>query len=787
MATIDVALVADDSDFQKALRDSIRSLQTLASTAKTSADTTSAAMDKTAASAGRLDVQFGRLRNFLIGGAFVAFARSSMMLADQLDDLKNLTGLTTNEITKFASAVQFGGGQFESAGRGLQTLFEKLDSAVRGSKEAQESFARVGITLNDLATLSERDILQKTVQGIAKIGAETGRAEAVAVAMDLLGKAARGVTIDEKFVTTLMEGGAEADLLAERITQVADANERFEKIMLNLKIAFIETFGPAIEYISELIQKLPIVTQLMKALGVVIVAIAVGSGFRAIVTGFGMAARGALALKNAVVALFAAFRSGGVKGVISSITGAAGKFAGGPTNKTIAGARDVASLGGAAIAGGITAAALFGGDEVDNETKALDSNTNARARRNVQLSSDAKKLADEARRRQQSIDSILREADAFKRSTAEMMKNLQTSYDMIGVDEDIVKVQEAGAKVTDMATREIEKLKEQRARLLGEENSAAQVAAIDSVIATIQRQAEEDRVATEAIVRNGEIRKRAYETEMNKRKEIMDIVAGGANFREQLAQQQQLADAENELVRKKLEMQFEMERANQVALLELRKKYAGQEIPQVELDALEKIKAARAAELELNQRALTEDFDRRRTFIYGWTEAAKQAVNSLQETVADQGAYAKRIFDTITGGFTNSIMKFVETGKLSFKDLFKSLMMEIIKMQMNKLFLSIFGKGGPLGSIFAGLFADGGYIPGGKYGIVGERGPELVRGPANVVGTDQTAALMSGGGGMTQVTYNISAVDSRSFKDLVASDPAFIYNVTRAGARRIPR
>jgi hypothetical protein len=85
------------------------------------------------------------------------------------------------------------------------------------------------------------------------------------------------------------------------------------------------------------------------------------------------------------------------------------------------------------------------------------------------------------------------------------------------------------------------------------------------------------------------------------------------------------------------------------------------------------------------------------------------------------------------------------------------------------------------------LFAEGGYIPGGKYGIVGERGPELIRGPASVIGTDETAAMLGGGGGITQVTYNISAVDSRSFKDLVASDPAFIYNVTRAGARRIPR
>jgi phage-related minor tail protein len=407
--------------------------------------------------------------------------------------------------------------------------------------------------------------------------------------------------------------------------------------------------------------------------------------------------------------------------------------------------------------------------------------------RDVKQGAEAKRLEDEARRRAQAIEAINRQGEAYRKNTEEARKNLQIGYDQIGMNEDLIKIQEAGNKVTEASTREIERLEEQRARLVGEKDSAGQIAAIDAVIASIKRQTDADRAATEEIVRLGEARKRAYETEMAKRKEIMAIVAGGAEFRDQLLQQQQLADAENELIRKKLEMQFEMERANQQALLELRKKYVGQEIPQVELDALAQIRAARQAEYELNAKAMAEDFERKRTFEYGWTQAAKDALNQLTNTVEDQATYARNIFNTITNGFTNSIMKFVETGKLSFKDLFKSLMMEIIKMQMNKLFLSIFGKGGPLGTLFAGLFAEGGYIPSGKYGIVGESGPELMRGPGTVTSAADTAAMMGTGSGMVAVTYNINATDARSFKELVASDPAFIYNVTRLGARRIPR
>jgi len=209
-----------------------------------------------------------------------------------------------------------------------------------------------------------------------------------------------------------------------------------------------------------------------------------------------------------------------------------------------------------------------------------------------------------------------------------------------------------------------------------------------------------------------------------------------------------------------------------------------------QIDYLNKLKNAQVKNVEERIASEEKFYNANITFAQGWAQAYGQYFENLRVTVNDQASYAKRIFNTITDGFTNSIMKFVETGKLSFKDLFKSLMMEIIKMQVNKLFLSIFGKGGPMGSLFAGMFANGGMIPGGKFGIAGERGPEIVTGPARVVSTRDTAAILGGGGSepsITQVTYNIQAVDSMSFKQMLARDPEFLFNATRAGARRVPR
>jgi len=79
---------------------------------------------------------------------------------------------------------------------------------------------------------------------------------------------------------------------------------------------------------------------------------------------------------------------------------------------------------------------------------------------------------------------------------------------------------------------------------------------------------------------------------------------------------------------------------------------------------------------------------------------------------------------------------------------------------------------GGIGDFFGGFFAGGGNLGAGKWGVAGEHGPELIRGPASIT-------PMMGGG---SVTYNINAVDAMSFKALIAQDPGFIHAVAQQGA-----
>lgn len=82
-----------------------------------------------------------------------------------------------------------------------------------------------------------------------------------------------------------------------------------------------------------------------------------------------------------------------------------------------------------------------------------------------------------------------------------------------------------------------------------------------------------------------------------------------------------------------------------------------------------------------------------------------------------------------------------------------------------------------IGDVFSGWFADGGMIPAGSFGIVGERGPEVATGPMNI-----QPITAGGGGGNVYNTY-VNAVDVDSFKKLAARDPGFMAAVVQQGMK----
>ena len=181
------------------------------------------------------------------------------------------------------------------------------------------------------------------------------------------------------------------------------------------------------------------------------------------------------------------------------------------------------------------------------------------------------------------------------------------------------------------------------------------------------------------------------------------------------------------------------------------------------------------------------EFEATRSFSKGWQKALADYTEGSQNSFQTAG----KLFQKITGGMEDAVVDFAKTGKFEFKGFMASILEDLLRSQVRSLIAQLFGlrtgggSGGGLlgGSIIPGFLADGGPARAGKPYIVGERGPELfIPGASGAVVPNDAL----GGGNITNVIYNINAVDTMSFKQLVARDPGVIYAVTEQGRKTIP-
>jgi len=216
--------------------------------------------------------------------------------------------------------------------------------------------------------------------------------------------------------------------------------------------------------------------------------------------------------------------------------------------------------------------------------------------------------------------------------------------------------------------------------------------------------------------------------------------------------------------------------------------------------------AALIEDLRAAGQVADEEAERIKEILANTEEAGKTqiqaAANSFTESLADYKSASEELLSTFSSA-TQKLSDDLATALVdgqdamgAFKDFFKTIVKEIIAQALRLAIIqpilsSIFGAFGyNIGFTGAGGIESitkrqmGGPIMKNKPYLVGEAGPELIvpSGGGSVISNSSLAGM----GGGTAVTYNINAVDARSFKQLVAEDPEFIYSVTRLGERRLP-
>ena len=175
----------------------------------------------------------------------------ALEFSDRMSDLSDATDIGIASILKISEALEQSGGHADQAGKVLTKFVQSIDEAAQGSKTAQDAFARAGVSLKDLASMSTEQLLNKTTEGIAKLGskvAETG------VSFVLMGKGIKGTDM-ENFNKLISQSSEEFQKYADAVSNAADLHDKLEVKSTKTLVMFTNAFLPALKTMFDALNK----------------------------------------------------------------------------------------------------------------------------------------------------------------------------------------------------------------------------------------------------------------------------------------------------------------------------------------------------------------------------------------------------------------------------------------------------------------------------------------------------------------------------------------------------
>lgn len=242
---------------------------------------------------------------------------------------------------------------------------------------------------------------------------------------------------------------------------------------------------------------------------------------------------------------------------------------------------------------------------------------------------------------------------------------------------------------------------------------------------------------------------------------------------------------------KKLEQSFARE--------ELQAKFSLIGATQKEIDlAKAKLETERDIQkLKLDQKFMNMSEEDQQKAIAGLEAAGKMKQANIE--LAESFRYVQGMYDAVWSNMSSAIETFVRTGKLSIKDFTRSVIQDMLIMNMKLQAMQLVR--GLLGSFMAGFntgsvgnattmapgggyFADGGDPPVGKVSVVGEKGPELF--VPRTAGTIVPNHALAGMGSTTNVTNNyINAIDAKSFEQRLLESNQTIWSANQYASKNL--
>ena len=133
-------------------------------------------------------------------GAMVKSAGDTAKAGDEIDKMSQKLGMSAEAYQEWDYVLKISGTEMSNMSTGLKTLTNKLDDAKNGSESAQGMFAQLGLSMEELSTMSREDVFAAVVNGFQGMADSTERA---ALANDIFGKS--GQELAPLFNTTAEE------------------------------------------------------------------------------------------------------------------------------------------------------------------------------------------------------------------------------------------------------------------------------------------------------------------------------------------------------------------------------------------------------------------------------------------------------------------------------------------------------------------------------------------------------------------------------------------------------
>lgn len=255
-------------------------------------ETVSPALNKIQASVAKTSAAFDYLKGAIAGIAFGAAIQNALNYADAITDISDATNIAVASVIGFGKVVSESGGNAEKAQAALVKFTLSLGDAVNGGLAAQNAFAEVGVTLDDLRRLSEEDLFKKTLQGLSSIS-DTG--ERARLTNELLGKSLKGVNLKN-----IYEGFDNAAKASQKYAAATQSVGKFQDNLTaatgKIKLELISIIAPLTTFLNKFIEGGAGATVIANSLAIAMAAVAGG----AVIVGIN-------AVRTAIIGLAGAF------------------------------------------------------------------------------------------------------------------------------------------------------------------------------------------------------------------------------------------------------------------------------------------------------------------------------------------------------------------------------------------------------------------------------------------------------------------------------------------------